>query len=197
MTGSHTKKFLFFHVYKVAGCSLVSALASSAEFKAENSHLEPRELLADPEGKKMFEEYYTFAFVRNPWDWQVSLYEYMKGEPNHYQHELTLSQTFDEYIEWRVSDHDLGRGTNLQSQYSFLSDDGSEKAPISLDFIGRFETINQDFNELRLRLGIHGELPHINKSERKKDYRDYYSNKSRDQIAEAAQIDIGTFGYEF
>jgi len=191
MTGSHTKKFLFFHLYKVAGCSLVSALASSAEFKAENPHLEPRELLADPEGKKMFDEYYTFAFVRNPWDWQVSLYEYTKGEPNHFQHELISSQTFDEYIEWRV------QGNNLQSQYSFLSDDGSDKAPVSLDFIGKFETLNHDFNELRLRLGINGELPHINKSKREKNYRDYYSNKSRDQIAEAAQIDIGTFGYEF
>tara|TARA_R110000824_G_scaffold25_1_gene65 strand:- start:153 stop:746 length:594 start_codon:yes stop_codon:yes gene_type:complete len=197
MTGSHRYKYLFFHVYKVAGCSLVSALSSSAEFRAQNPHLEPRELLADPEGKKMFDKYYTFAFVRNPWDWQVSLYEYMRGTPDHPEHELCISKSFDEYIEWRVSDHKFRDGTNLQSQYSFLSDDGTEQSPISLDFVGRLERIGEDFAKLRLRLGIGGELPHVNKSKRKKDYRDYYSTKSRDQIAAAARIDIDTFNYEF
>ena len=67
----------------------------------------------------------------------------------------------------------------------------------SRDFIGRFETISADFSDLRLRLGIGGELPHLNKSKRDKDYRTYYSEKNRGLIGKAHQKDIETFGYEF
>ena len=138
----------------------------------------------------MFEEYYTFAFVRNPWDWQVSLYEFMRGDPTHWQHPIVIKQNFDEYIEWRIKE-------DLKTQYQFLSDKGDNESPLSLDFIGRFERLNQDFSELRLRLGVSGELTHVNKSKRNKDYRTYYSDRSRDSIAEALQLDIKTFGYEF
>ena len=95
MTGSHSKKFIFFHLYKVAGCSLVNAIAPFADFRSEHPHTKPFEVLADPEGKKLFEEYYTFAFVRNPWDWQVSLYEFMRGDDSHFQHATIIKQTFD------------------------------------------------------------------------------------------------------
>src|SRR5690606_20911543 len=54
--------------------------------------------------KSIFEEYFKFAFVRNPWDWQVSLYEYARQSPTHHEHVLTNSfKNFDDYIEWRVN----------------------------------------------------------------------------------------------
>lgn len=190
MTGSHSKKFIFFHLYKVAGCSLVNAIAPFADFRSEHPHTKPFEVLADPEGKKLFEEYYTFAFVRNPWDWQVSLYEFMRGDDSHFQHATIIKQTFDEYIEWRINE-------DLKTQYEFLSDKGDTTSPISLDFLGRLENINNDFTKLCLTLGINGELPHFNKSTRNKDYRSYYSSKSRDIIGEAFKVDVETFNYEF
>lgn len=37
---------------------------------------------------KIFNKFYTFAFVRNPWDWQVSLYYFMLENPDYFQHEF-------------------------------------------------------------------------------------------------------------
>ena len=48
--------------------------------------------------KKVFEEYFKFGFVENPWDWQVSLYTFMLKDAKHHQHEFVKSlKDFDEY----------------------------------------------------------------------------------------------------
>tara|TARA_R110000824_G_scaffold127917_1_gene288568 strand:- start:153 stop:725 length:573 start_codon:yes stop_codon:yes gene_type:complete len=190
MIGSHSKKFIFFHLYKVAGCSIVQALAPDAEFKTANPHTRPQEVLEDPDAAKLFKDYYTFSFVRNPWDWQVSLYEYMRGTPDHPEHELCMSKNFDEYIEWRVTE-------SPRTQYQFLSDKGDNESPLSLDFIGRLESIDSDFSDLRLRLGIVAPLPHLNKSKRDKNYQQYYSSHSRKLVEDTFKIDIDAFNYEF
>jgi hypothetical protein len=40
---------------------------------------------------KSWNEMYLFGLVRNPWDWQVSLFNYIRQTPTHYQYGIVNS----------------------------------------------------------------------------------------------------------
>lgn len=106
-------------------------------------------------GQAKFDSYFSFAFVRNPWDWQVSLYTFMLKNKNHYQHNLAKSFSgFTEYIEWRCRED-----VRFQRDFVF-SKDGKQL----VNFIGRFENLEKDFNYICSQIGISVILPKFNQS---------------------------------
>jgi hypothetical protein len=205
---SHSKKFIFVHNYKVAGTSVQGALKKygnqsflrsgipdmimltlgkypkifSSQFDGHITAVELKQKLP----KEVFDNYYKFGFVRNPWDWQVSLYTFMLGLESHHQHQLVKSlKDFDEYIEWRV-DKDL----HLQKDFFYESD------TCLVDFIGKMESLNDDFGVVLNKIGVESTLPHLNKSRKDGGFMKYYSQKSIDIVSEAFRADIELFGYE-
>jgi len=200
--------FCFVHVYKVAGQSVKLALrrqqlhlvpgplrtpaAKVVElpfayaFRPLDAHAtahEIRQWLGPDEWNRIF----TFTFVRNPWDWQVSLYHFIQNNKLNYQCELVSSMTFDEYIRWRVVED-----KHLQS--SFVVDKQGNQI---VDFIGRFENISDDFRFICQRIGWdHLELPHENVSKHA-GYRSYYTDETAALVAEHFAEDIARFGYSF
>ena len=207
---SHNKKFIYIHVYKVAGTSIRSILQeyndlSSADFpmnenikfylgkrftflsKWANDHLKAKKIKKYlPE--EIFNNYFKFAFVRNPWDWQVSLYHYMLQYNVHPQHQLiNKMKSFDEYIEWRIN-HDL----ELQKDFIFDVD-----GKILVDYVGRFENLQNDFNVICSKIPItQANLPRANASKHH-NYRDYYNTYTKNLISNAFQKDIEAFNYDF
>jgi hypothetical protein len=136
---------------------------------------------------KRWEKYFTFGFVRNPWSWQVSLYFYMLENEDHWFHDEVQSMNgFNDYLEWRVNNDRV-----LQS--TFFRD---EKGAFIVDFVGRIENLQGDFQKICDRIGIDAELPHRNKSPHT-DYRDYYDEHTKQLIADHFAEDISTFGYSF
>ena len=77
-----------------------------------------------------------------------------------------------------------------------MSDNYDLESPINIDFVGRFEHLNSDFDFIMIHLGIQDTLPHLNKTNHK-DYRDHYDDSSRKLIEEAFAKDIEYFGYNF
>jgi hypothetical protein len=65
-----------------------------------------------------------------------------------------------------------------------------------VDFVGRFEALERDFATVCRRIGIDPSLPHINRSTHR-DFRDYYTPRTKAMVAEAYSADIERFGYEF
>ena len=214
---SHSHQFIFFHVAKTAGLSLRNALLPYAEeptkFKIKRppqvkaGQLNPfyavweallihakasdaqRELPA-----AIFERYYKFAFVRNPWDWQVSMYHFILSEPTHVKHALVRSfGTFERYLEWVIdSPNPYAKGaTKLQQE---VLTDGAGN--LLVDFVGRYETLVQDFAQICEQLKIVAQLPHVNKSAHN-DYRAYYTARTQQLVAAHFAADIELFGYTF
>jgi hypothetical protein len=71
----------------------------------------------------------------------------------------------------------------------------SEKAG-AVHFIGRYESLREDFQKVCRYLGVEAKLPHLNSS-RHGAYSQYYSERSAERIAEAYEEDINMFGYTF
>jgi len=138
-------------------------------------------------GEKRWSAYYTFGFVRNPWDHQVSLYHYIRGRPQHPHYSIVSERTFEEFVMWRnMNDIDL--------QKSFFYDEAGK--PL-VSFIGRFEELEKDFEKIAKEIGISCSLPKVGASKRKTGYREYYTERAKDLVSHAFREDIETFGYAF
>jgi len=138
--------------------------------------------------QEVYETFFKFAFVRNPWDWQVSLYHFMRQQSDHHQHDLIAEMNFEDYIVWRCN-HDL----HLQAE--FVTD---KEGNLIVDFVGRFESLQEDFDSICQQIGLPQlGLPHINRSHRRQDYRSYYNDRTRRLVETYFQRDIEIFGYSF
>ena len=134
-----------------------------------------------------YDKFYTFAFVRNPWDWEVSFYHYVLSRKEHAQHEqIKAMGNFEKYIEWKVNrDFDL--------QKDFVTDDSGK---IIVDFIGRYENLSEDFQTICDKLNLDASLPHANKSQRK-TYQQYYNSHTKKLLEKCYREDIDFFNYTF
>jgi len=203
---SHKHKFLFIHIYKTAGTSITHALIPFCSSKLKfNLHRVLRkvhintfnpspftkhigaEKLRQNIGVETYNNYFSFSFIRNPWDWQVSLYYFMVAHPEHPQHKLMKELgSFESYIHWRYK-------KGMLSQKRQLSDSSGD---IIVDFIGRFESLNDDFSTVCEKIGIIASLPHIHKR-RGMPYQNYYTEETKEIVSELCREDIEYFNYSF
>jgi len=150
------------------------------------AHVKAKDVI-DLLGENNFKNYYSFAIVRNPWDWQVSLYKFMLKNPNHHQHSIIKRmKNFDEYINWRCTE-------DVHFQKDFIyTDDGQ----LLVDFVGRFEQIDEDFTKICSRIGIFASLPKLNVSNTI-PYQEFYNSETKALISKTFKPDISLFKYNF
>ena len=79
--------------------------------------------------------------------------------------------------------------------YNSISDKNYDRCLV--DFVGRFESLHEDFKKICGLAGIENvSLPKVNSSSRS-SYRDYYDDRSIQIVRELYQQDINLFGYKF
>ncbi len=183
-------RFLFIHLIKTAGTSFTVALKPFAKTHKEigmgyTCHDDAPTVIGRM-GRESFDSYFSFAMVRNPWDLHVSIYHYVLKTPRHARHaQFKALKGFDEYLELRISE---GMKTQRDGLFS-----GDEQL---VDYIGRFETIEADFNAICARIGVTLSLPVLNVS-KTQPYQSYYTKATADMVAKQFEADIQQFGYRF
>jgi hypothetical protein len=208
---SYKKNFIFVHIKKTAGSSVTSRLSAYDDrhawlkflnLKTVNKIKFLRKLNPFPFHANAYEirdyigaawnDFFTFAFVRNPFDWQVSNYFYIRQSRLHPRHLEVKDLNFKEYLDWTQD----RKRIYLQSTSVCEKDDLSR---IIVSFIGKFENIDEDFHHVLTEIGLEsaGGLAKINQSKRQKDYMQYYDNECIEFIRTHYKIDLENFNYSF
>jgi hypothetical protein len=186
--GQH-RPFIFIHINKTAGTSIGKAIGLPVK-----DHLTAREIIARI-GKDKWNTAYKFTFVRNPWDKVVSHYEYRRKKNK--THIATQNIAFRDWVKMTYGEEKnpvyYDNPKSFQPQVEWLKDDEDK---ISIEYFGKFESINEDFNHVKQIIGIDTELPHLNASKRV-DYRSYYDDETHETVARWFHEDISYFGYSF
>jgi len=140
-------------------------------------------------GRRQFENYFKFGFVRNPWDRVVSLYERREAL------EFRAQMTFDQFVDWiQYSSSTCIHSSPHRYQLDWFVDPNGK---VLADFIGRFERLEQDWAFVARKLGLNEKLPHSRANPRSRHYTDYYTERTRQVVGEKFRVDIETFGYQF
>lgn len=209
---SHKSRFIFVHVWKTGGNSIRDCLRPYSEDlypQASNPlfqlvHLRRRKgkgkpLIVDQHitfselkaimGAKKFNQYFKFAFVRNPLDLLVSYYHFIiQHENNHPQKEYIRNlKSFEDYIKWSET-HEM---IHL-SQRKFVYD---EQGELLADYVGRYEYFQESYNEISRRLGIKTKaLPSLNISNHN-HFLKYYNSTTEGIVRSTLSEDFKVFNY--
>jgi hypothetical protein len=136
----------------------------------------------------VFERYFKFAFVRNPFDRFVSYCAFMTRNEGSFevQPQLVMRRIL---FELQPLQHIL-----YQPQHTLLVD---AQGRLLADYVGRAEQMQASYDAICARIGIPSqELAKVNRSKRG-DYRQYYDQALIDGVSALYRRDLELFGYEF
>jgi hypothetical protein len=180
---SEEKKFIYMKATKTAGTSILRhvlepRIPDTIHFKDHREKfLLWRENLTD----EQLSEYFIFAFTRNPWDRIVSCAFYFKIPPKKF---LLNYAKYVKNSEVRI--HSLPIHFYTHFRGTFFA-----------DYLGRFETLQKDFDIICDRIGIKRTvLPHINKTAHK-HYSEYYNLETKNLVEQIYHEDIKYYNYRF
>ena len=210
---SHKHKFIFIKSRKTAGSSIQLALEKHCGpddvvcTMGPHTHEElgtytPRNekgfeghdtasMVRSKVGKEIWQNYFTFVFVRNPFDRAVSQFWFdFRGRKR-------TTQTFKQYLRASAT-------SKLTKPYlgnwHFYTDKNNQ---IIVDFVGEYERLLYHYFTACNLIGIQPEILAYLKSNVRKDkhrsYRDYYGEQERNFISQndGCRKEIDTFNYEF
>jgi hypothetical protein len=200
---NHKYKFIFVHIQKTAGSSISNVLSN---IDGTESILYPHSFINAIDFEQ-YNEYFKFCFVRNPWDRLFSWYKMMlkKGVHNDFsKYLLENSRSFSEFLNLTDIIYETSRlewdeyasypKSISFNQLDYITDNNGN---VLVDFIGRFESLEEDYNKIMEKIGIPNlPLPHINQSSNG-DYKNFYTDKDIEKVYNMCKKDIDYFGYKF
>ena len=187
---SNKHKFAFVHIPKTGGTSIKAALLPYAN--AGQLHFEG-EKVTDLNGYRPHVKIkrgdhpgkLKFAVVRNPWSWYVSYWKFAKVR----NLRPADKQDFDTFI--RSLGTPQCKFSKLQSSWV------TQGKTLLVDRLLKFESLAYDFKELCQELYLPElELKHY-KNAGQYDYREFYTDETREIIEKHCQKDCTMFHYDF
>ena len=242
---SHKYKFIFIKPSKVGGTSIEIALAKHCGEQDiitplhaynprhdEDKYLHPAKNYEDKEffqhitpdeikkkiGNKIWNSYYKFTVVRNPWDQTVSRYwwyKYKDSKRFRWEGKNTIRKVILNLFNPVAYKFVIGKILKNKS-FNYFAGTFSKTSPNKkwknslyyfdnkgnpvCDFYIRYENLQEDYEKVCKRLGIpHEKLPRTKNKTRKdkKHYSMYYNDETKNIIYNLFKKEIDYFGYKF
>ncbi|MCV3488049.1 sulfotransferase family protein, partial [Campylobacter lari] len=190
-------KCIFIHVPKVAGSSIERVIYQTDRWLI--GHVKASDYVKFDRNK--FDSYFSFGFVRNPYDRVVSAYHYLKdgggtlGDKKWAAENIYKYSSFEEFVlklENAEIQNKILNWIHFVPQYKYLCD--NEKN-ILVNFIGKFEKLEEDFKKILDILNRKDNLVHVNKSKHC-NYKNYYNIKTYEVIRKIYKNDFEIFDYD-
>ena len=229
---SRAHKYVFIHIPKAAGSSIRQSLSDIDRpsplrrmlnrmtpqqhdqpiqvMEGLHTHSDARQV-REVIGTETYRNCFSFAFVRNPWDRMLSLYNNVwqgaidRAEGRRLPKYLSPEEEIEDsrrvqdmgFRNWLLSEEyqtaKYGQSLTRRSQLEWLlGDDGS----LITNFVGKVESINEDIRQIEQKIQSRIRLLHVNKSEHR-SYRDVFCDETRDFVAHHYRSDIEIFGYTY
>ena len=212
----NNNKFLFIHIPKTGGSTIKNSLICE---NSNNQYTSLRQVIEKSQPEKLItidnedriinthnsiyqisrsvriDNYFKFAFVRNPWDRIVSHYHYLVQ-----YWDLSKSHPLT-FMDWVLNSKSKKGRSFLDSrfaritQFSFVSDGRTKE--LLLDFVGKFENLQQDFDKVCKIIDIPSQKLNTINTSRHEHYTEYYNEDTKNIIGHHFRKDVKHFGYKF
>jgi hypothetical protein len=216
---SHQYKCIFIHIPKTAGTSIEQKLGHFKELQKgvqdhrSISQIEPvtigelvracikfdsnlfllllKKMIRDKQfnNRHCYNNYFKFSFVRNPWARVFSWYKNVMRD-NHHKKRFGVADdcSFKDFLNKHMDQWEL------KTQLYWLID---KKGDMPLDFIGRFENLNDDFGYVAEKVGLEDKaLPKLISGDGVR-YVQFYDDEMIDIINKIYKDEIMCFGFEY
>lgn len=192
MIVSHSNKFIYLKSYKTASTSVEMFFERFCKdsdiigYRGPNpipdncdwwNHMKPLEIKTKLNNDEVWNQYFKFGCVRNPWERTLSSYLFRN------------KKTF--YPEYNMSFEEYCMSNSFPTFRKFYN--------LEMDYYIRFEELHKGIEVVCNFLGLPcdlSQLPHEKKTNHR-HYTEYYTDEMRDKIAENHKEDIDFFNYTF
>ena len=187
-------KTIFVHIPKTAGISLLSAIYGNVSLESHRSIFFNQTALNIKSN-----DFFSFTFVRNPFDRLYSTYKFLENGGINKQDEIAFQThfakftSFEDFVMNGLNKNMIYQVTHLIPQYEYLCD---WKGKVSVDFVGRFESLDKDVKRLSEHLTKDIKLNHLNKTF-KVDYTEVYTDDMIKKVKSIYKKDLRIFNYSF
>lgn len=213
------QRFVMVHIPKTAGTSLMKSLHQNqyrtvrpySKYSLQNIRrkFQGIELLVVHAkaqhykallGERLWEEMFSFAFVRNPWDLMVSSYFWWlqmapsaaKDIIRRQAEEVRLLGSFSAFI-----NSVYGQKMINEQSGNIVDWIADEQGQIIVKFVGKFENLEADWQYIGKVLELNDSaLPHRNQSKRQ-SYQSYYTTQTQKLVEQRFEWVIQNFHYQF
>ena len=209
----HSLECIFVHVPKCGGSSIKDAFFDGEKLdwrkpdyeklygwcpkrKIHMQHATAKQLVElELVPEHVWNKYFKFAIVRNPWDRSYSDFLWIKKDCR------IKSRSFEDYINasgpfegvLRNRSTMQYRGDHLIPQSEFFDESGT----YSMDWVGRFENYKNVVQSLSQRFGSKFDKHEKKNTSKLKHYSLFYTNSRKTLVESKFNQDIGRFDYTF